>query len=47
MFEIKQRKPQVLVATPGRLMDLCEAYDLDLSECRYQIIDEADSLLEW
>ena len=23
VFEIKQKKPQVLVATPGRLIDLC------------------------
>jgi len=31
MKEIKNTKPQVIVATPGRLIDLCDNYNLNLS----------------
>lgn len=35
----------VVVATPGRLIDLIEKGKLDLSEVRYMVIDEADEML--
>ena len=36
---------QVVVATPGRLIDLIEKGRLDFSELRYVVIDEADEML--
>lgn len=38
-------KPQVIVATPGRLMDLLERKALNLDEVRYVVLDEADEML--
>ncbi|MBL7712985.1 MAG: DEAD/DEAH box helicase [Chitinophagaceae bacterium] len=42
--EIKS-KPQVIVATPGRLIDLLERKALNLDEVRYVVLDEADEML--
>lgn len=39
------RGVQVVVATPGRLLDLVERGDLDLSTLRTLVLDEADKLL--
>ncbi|PTA51092.1 DEAD/DEAH box helicase [Shewanella morhuae] len=39
-------KPQVLVATPGRLLDLCQQSHIGLSAIKYLVFDEADRLLE-
>ncbi|SIQ42261.1 Superfamily II DNA and RNA helicase [Shewanella morhuae] len=39
-------KPQVLVATPGRLLDLCQQSHIALSVIKYLVFDEADRLLE-
>ncbi|WP_297322934.1 DEAD/DEAH box helicase [uncultured Bartonella sp.] len=36
----------VLVATPGRLMDLVREQSVDLSKTRYLILDEADRMLD-
>lgn len=36
----------VLVATPGRLTDLLKARDVDLSETRWLVLDEADRMLD-
>jgi superfamily II DNA/RNA helicase len=44
--DIRRKKPQVIIATPGRLIDLVENYDLDLSASRYQILDEGDKMLD-
>ena len=38
-------KSNVVVATPGRLLDLCEKKKLDLSELRILVLDEADEML--
>ena len=36
----------VLVATPGRLIDLLERGDVKLDECAYLVLDEADHMLD-
>nr|WP_086939120.1 DEAD/DEAH box helicase [Thaumasiovibrio occultus] len=38
--------PQILVATTGRLLDLVDSGDLDLSRFNFLILDEADRLLD-
>lgn len=38
-------KPQVIVATPGRLVDLINRKALDVSHLRFMILDEADEML--
>ncbi|MGR3968862.1 DEAD/DEAH box helicase [Shewanella sp. 1180_01] len=39
-------KPQVLVATPGRLLDLCKQSHISLDSIKHLALDEADRLLE-
>ena len=36
----------MIVATPGRLIDIIESYDLDLSEVDYFVLDEGDRMLD-
>ena len=40
------KEVDVLVATPGRLIDLCNGRAVDLSEVRYFVLDEADRMLD-
>ena len=40
-----RHKPQVLIGTPGRLVDLLESGHLHLENCRHVILDEADQIL--
>ena len=42
---IKKRTPQILVATPGRLIDLIERKAVRLDELQFVILDEADEML--
>lgn len=44
IFALK-KKPQILVATPGRLMDHMRRRTIKLDELRYMILDEADEML--
>ncbi|MGI2191414.1 DEAD/DEAH box helicase [Shewanella baltica] len=39
-------KPQILVATPGRLLDLCKQSHISLDSIKHLVLDEADRLLE-
>ena len=41
-----QRGTDILVATPGRLLDLCDQKLLDLRHIRYFVLDEADRMLD-
>jgi len=36
----------IIVATPGRLLDFLRSRDVSLSEVKYLIIDEADRMLD-
>ena len=40
------RGSDVLVATPGRLIDLLERGDVTLEDCAYLVLDEADHMLD-
>ncbi|MBP9182479.1 MAG: DEAD/DEAH box helicase [Fuscovulum sp.] len=40
------RGADVLVATPGRLIDLLERGDVSLEKCGYLVLDEADHMLD-
>ena len=40
-----KRSPQVLVATPGRLIDLVERRAVDLTSVTHVVLDEADEML--
>lgn len=42
---LKKRVKQVIIATPGRLIDLAKRRCLDLSQINYLVLDEADEML--
>ncbi len=41
-----RKNPEILVATPGRLLELLEAGEVDLSELEILVLDEADRMLD-
>ena len=45
MKDINRRTPQIVIATPGRLLDLMRRKILDLSTIRFVVLDEADEML--
>ena len=40
-----KRGVQIVVATPGRLIDLIERKAIDLEQIKYVVLDEADEML--
>lgn len=44
--EIRRVKPTVLIATPGRLLDLIYNFNLSVENSSYQILDEGDKMLD-
>lgn len=45
LIELAER-PQILVATPGRILDLCKQSHITLDSIKHLVLDEADRLLE-
>ncbi len=45
-IRLLQRKPSFVIGTPGRLKDLMERRDLDLSKFGTVVLDEADRMLD-
>lgn len=43
---VRKNHPEVLVCTPGRLIDVIESYQLDLSGVEYFVLDEGDRMLD-
>jgi len=44
---MKQTKFQIVVGTPGRILELCEEKSLSLNNIRHFVIDGADTAFEW
>jgi len=45
-IEALENKPDVVIATPGRLLDHMEKGNLDLSEVQFLVLDEVDRMLD-
>jgi len=43
---LTQRKPQIIIGTPGRLYELLEDSVLSFEHLKYLVIDEADRMVE-
>lgn len=43
---LKNKQPNIVIGTPGRIKDLAERGDLDLSHVKYFVLDECDKMLE-
>jgi ATP-dependent RNA helicase DeaD len=44
--DLRKNKPQIIVGTPGRMLDCLRRNVLELDNCRYAILDEADEMLD-
>ncbi|HJH60848.1 MAG TPA: DEAD/DEAH box helicase [Bacteroidetes bacterium] len=45
-FKDLAKKPQIIVATPGRLQDMIRRDRIDFSEVQWMVLDEADEMLD-
>ncbi|MEM6916640.1 MAG: DEAD/DEAH box helicase [Verrucomicrobiota bacterium] len=45
-IEALESKPDIIIATPGRLLDHIEKGNLDLSDIQYLVLDEVDRMLD-
>ena len=45
-FKSLAKKPQIVVATPGRLQDMIRRNRIDFSDVRWMVLDEADEMLD-
>ena len=45
-FKSLAKKPQIIVATPGRLQDMIRRNRIDFSNVQWMILDEADEMLD-
>jgi len=45
-IKVLKKKPSIVVATPGRLLDLIGKGVADLSQVKYLVLDEADRMLD-
>ncbi|MEM3186058.1 MAG: DEAD/DEAH box helicase, partial [Conexivisphaerales archaeon] len=45
-LNLLQRGPQIVVGTPGRVIDMLKRGWLDLSSVKYAVLDEADRMLD-
>ena len=43
---MQRTNPDILVATPGRLIDVINSTDIDLSNVKYFVLDEGDRMLD-
>lgn len=44
--ELKKNRPQIVVGTPGRMLDVIGRGAINFDHCRYAILDEADEMLD-
>lgn len=44
--KIREVRPQIIIATPGRLIDMLNNNEIDLSGVGYYILDEGDKMLD-
>jgi len=44
--DLKRKKPQIVVGTPGRVLDLLKRRALKLDNAVYSVLDEADEMLD-
>lgn len=43
---LSQRKPQIIIGTPGRLHELLDDEIINFSNLKYLVVDEADRMIE-
>ncbi|WNF36330.1 DEAD/DEAH box helicase [Bacillaceae bacterium IKA-2] len=44
--KLKKQKPQVIVGTPGRVLELAQQKKLKIHQCKMIVVDEADRILQ-
>ncbi|MCT8140478.1 DEAD/DEAH box helicase [Anaerobacillus sp. CMMVII] len=44
--KLKKQKPQIIVGTPGRILELAQQKKLKIHQCKMVVVDEADRMLQ-